>query len=85
MSSLLWLVIALGTLGVWSLARYALMRLGIDVLIWILIVYHLQEIGLGGRMRNVTRGFLQFQHRGHVGSFPRDANRGLLVSVVIRM
>lgn len=72
-------------LGVWNLGKYALMLLGIDVGILILIVYHLLEIGLGGRMKNEMKGFLQFQHRGRVGSFPRGASRGLLVSGVIRM
>jgi len=72
-------------LGVWSLGKYALMLRGIDGVILILIVYPLLEIGRGGRMRNEMKGFLRFQHRGHVGSFPLDASRELLVSGVIRM
>jgi len=69
---------------VWSLGKYALMLLGIDGVILILIVYPLLEIGRGGRMRNEMKGFPRFQHRGHVGSFPLGASRGLLVSGVIR-
>jgi hypothetical protein len=72
-------------LGEWSWGICALMLRGIDVGIWIWIVFPLLEIGLGGRMRNEMRGFLQFQRRGHVGSFPRGASRGLLVSGVIQM
>lgn len=78
-------MIVLVMLGEWSWGICALMLLGIDVGILILSVYPLLEIGLGGRMRNEMRGFLQFQHRGRVGSFPRDASRGLLMSGVIRM
>jgi hypothetical protein len=72
-------------LGEWSWGICVLMLLGIDVVILILIVFPLLEIGRGGRMRNEMRGFPQFQHRGHVGSSPRGASRGLLVSGVIQM
>jgi hypothetical protein len=72
-------------LGVWSWGICALMLRGIDVGIWIWIVFPLLEIGLGGRMRSEMKGSLRFQHRGHVGSFPRGASRGLLVSGVVQM
>ena len=72
-------------LGEWNLGICASMRRGIDVGILILIVYPLLGIGRGGRMKSEMKGFLQFQHRGHVGSFPRGASRGLLVSGVIQM
>jgi hypothetical protein len=72
-------------LGEWNLGKYALMLRGIDVGILILIVFPLLEIGLDGRMKNEMRGFLQFQHRGHVGSFLRGASRGLLVSGAVQM
>jgi hypothetical protein len=72
-------------LGEWNWGICALMLLGIDVGILILIVFPLLEIGRGGRMRSEMKIFLQFQHRGHVGSFPRDASRGLRVSGVIQM
>ena len=78
-------MIELVKLGVSSSGICALMLRGIDVVILILIVYPLLEIGRGGRMRNEMKGFLQSQHRGHVGSFPLGASRGLLVSGVVRM
>jgi hypothetical protein len=81
----LWLGIVLEMLGVWNLGICALMLLGTDVGILILSVYHLLEIGRGGRMRSEMRASLQFQRRGRVGSFPRDASRGLRVSGVTRM
>jgi hypothetical protein len=78
-------VIVLEMLGEWSWGICALMLLGIDVGILILSVYPLLEIGLGGRMRNGLREFPRFPRRDHVGSFPRGASRGLLMSGVIRM
>ena len=78
-------MIVLVMLGVSSWGKCALMLRGIDVGILILIVFPLLEIGLGGRMRNEMRGFLQFQRRGRVGSFLRGASRGLLMSEVVRM
>jgi hypothetical protein len=75
--------LSLEMLAEWYLGIYALMQRGIDVVIWIYVF--LLEIVLGERMRNEMKGFPQFQRRGHGGSFPPGASRGMLVSGVVRM